>query len=34
VENVLRVVEWVKQFGVARGPQAKREALSEWAVRA
>jgi uroporphyrinogen decarboxylase len=34
VENVLRVVEWVKQFGVARSPQAKREALSEWAVRA
>jgi uroporphyrinogen decarboxylase len=34
VENVLRVVEWVKQFGIARSPQAKREALSEWAVRA
>ena len=34
VENVLRVVEWVKQFGVARRPQASREALSEWAVRA
>ena len=34
VENVLRVVEWVKQFGVARSPQARREAISEWAVRA
>ena len=34
VENVLRVVELVKQFGVARAPLAPREALSEWAVRA
>jgi uroporphyrinogen decarboxylase len=34
VENVLRVVEWVKQYGVARGAHAPREALSEWAVRA
>jgi uroporphyrinogen decarboxylase len=34
VENVLRVVEWVKQYGAARGALAKHEAISEWAVRA
>jgi uroporphyrinogen decarboxylase len=34
VENVLRVVELVKQFGVERSLLTPHEALSEWAVRA
>jgi uroporphyrinogen decarboxylase len=33
VDNVIRVVEWVKQYGVAK-PLARDEAASEWAVRA
>ena len=34
VENVLRVVEWVKQYGVEPTPHATQQANSEWAVRA
>ena len=34
VENVLRVVELVKQYGAARELQPDKEATSEWAVRA
>jgi len=34
VENVLRVVEWVKQYGVGPTPHATQQANSEWAVRA
>ena len=33
VDNVIRVVEWVKEYGVAK-PLARDEAASEWAVRA
>ena len=33
VDNVIRVVEWVKQYGVSK-PLARDEAASEWAVRA
>ena len=33
VDNVIRVVEWVKQYGAAK-PLARNEAASEWAVRA
>ncbi|WP_254064533.1 uroporphyrinogen decarboxylase [Granulicella sp. S156] len=33
VDNVIRVVEWVKQYGVGK-PVARNEAASEWAVRA
>ena len=33
VDNVIRVVEWVKQYGVAK-PLTRNEAASEWAVRA
>jgi uroporphyrinogen decarboxylase len=33
VDNVIRVAEWVKQYGVAK-PHARNEATSEWAVRA
>ena len=33
VDNVIHVVEWVKQYGVAK-PLARDEAASEWAVRA
>jgi uroporphyrinogen decarboxylase len=34
VENVIQVVEWVKQFGIAKTPQARHEAASEGSVRA
>ena len=35
VESVLRVVEWVKEFGVAKSaPKSPTEPVSEWAVRA
>jgi uroporphyrinogen decarboxylase len=34
VENVLQVVQLVKQFAVAGKPQAHHEAASEWATRA
>jgi uroporphyrinogen decarboxylase len=35
VESVLRVVEWVKEFGVANSaPKSPTEPVSEWAVRA
>ncbi len=33
VDNVIRVVEWVREYGVAK-PLARDEAASEWAVRA
>ena len=34
VENVVQVVEWVKQYGASPSSRAKDEATSEWAVRA
>jgi uroporphyrinogen decarboxylase len=34
VENVIQVVQWVKQFGVARMPHARNEAANEWLARA
>ena len=35
VESVLRVVDWVKEFGVAKSaPKSPTEPVSEWAVRA
>ncbi len=34
VENVIRIVEWVKEFGSSREPRASSEPASEWAVRA
>ena len=34
VENVIKVVQWVKQFGVARMPHPRNEAANEWAARA
>jgi uroporphyrinogen decarboxylase len=35
VENVIRVVEWVKEFGIAPPtPKSPTEPVSEWAVRA
>jgi uroporphyrinogen decarboxylase len=33
VDSVIRVVEWIKEYGVAK-PLARDEAASEWAVRA
>ena len=34
VENVIKVVEWVKQFGVAKMPHAHIETVKEWSTRA
>ena len=34
VDNVIKVVEWVKQYGIARTPHARNEAASEWSARA
>jgi uroporphyrinogen decarboxylase len=34
VENVIQVVEWVKQFGVAKTPQTRPETAGEWSIRA
>ena len=34
VENVIKVVEWVKQFGVAKTPHAHIETVKEWSTRA
>jgi uroporphyrinogen decarboxylase len=34
VDNVLRVVDYVKKYGTARTPAARNEAVSEWSVRA
>lgn len=34
VENVIKVVDWVKEFGSNRPARARDEATSEWSVRA
>ena len=34
VENVIQVVQWVKQFGVAKMPHARKEVANEWSARA
>ena len=34
VENVIQVVQWVKQFGVATTPHPRNEAAKEWLARA